>query len=203
MPIERTNQSGRYVVEQIFGARTYALICSPYISSEYAYGITKLAGRGVLVKVLTSDKIIEPDFHIRQFFAEAKKVQGLDTLKTLVISHRLSFEHSKMYIVDDQYAVMGSANLTKVRMWENGETIDIYRTHREVQSAKEAFESAWKDALKSAFGNTGSNRQNNSSSYHQNGPSSKYVYQMTSHRKKDGKSSIFEVIKREMKNWIE
>jgi phosphatidylserine/phosphatidylglycerophosphate/cardiolipin synthase-like enzyme len=203
MPIERTNQSGRYVVEQLFAARASASICSPYISFEYAQKIAKLAERGVSVRVLTSDKIVEPNFRIREYFAEVKRKQGLDTLKTLVISHRLSFEHSKMYIVDDQYAVIGSANLTRAGMWENGETIDIYRTHRDVQLAREAFESAWKDALKSAFGNYSTNRQNNFLHYRTNERSSNHVYQMTSHRKKDGKGSIFEVIKREMKNWIE
>lgn len=200
MPIERTNESGRHVVEQLFGARRLALICSPYISSEYARKITGLAARGVLVKVLTSDKIVESDFRIREFFAEVKRKEKLDTLKTLVISHSMSFEHSKMYIIDDEYAVMGSANLTRAGMWENGETIDIYRTHTDVQLAREAFESAWKDALAAAFGNK-SNTYQHTSTYSRQGTRANYqIHEKTGSKKIEDRDSIFDVIKRELRS---
>lgn len=208
MRIERTSQSGRYVVERLFSARTYAFICSPYISQEYAWEIVKLAEKGVLVKVLTSDKVVERDFYIRTFFAEVKRQkQGgrLETLKTLVMNHRgQSFEHSKMYVIDDQYAVTGSANLTRPGMWQNGETINIYQIPAEVRAVREAFENAWKDALASAFGNDASigSHQHNSSNARSNGRPNYYDHERMKNKKKaSNKGSVFDLIKTEIKNW--
>src|SRR5439155_4300269 len=103
-----------------------AYICSPYISEQYAQKLVWLAKRGAVVKILTSNKIIEDGFYIGRFFKEAKEKEALTTLRTLVLKHSgKSFEHSKLFIFDDQFAAMGSANLTKPGMWENYETMSV------------------------------------------------------------------------------
>jgi phosphatidylserine/phosphatidylglycerophosphate/cardiolipin synthase-like enzyme len=200
MRLERSNQSGKYVIDRLFGAHTYAFICSPYISEQYAKEIVRLAKNGTIVKVLTSDKITERGFIIRDFFKEAKRTDGLDTLKTLVMKHRgQSFEHSKMYIVDDNYSVVGSANLTRPGMWENSEILYISETPIDVKHARDIFETAWKDALKSAFGDNNGGRNNY-------GQSRRYGYRPQPKVKVETegkKGSIFDAIVKELKSWTE
>ena len=56
---------------------------------------------------------------------------------------RKAFVHSKMYIVDGSYAVVGSANLTKSGLWENIETVTIYRDPEEVEEVKRDYLKIW------------------------------------------------------------
>lgn len=106
MRIERSNETGQYVIKRLFDARNYAYICSPYISEQYAQEIARLAKKCLSVKVLTSDKIIEKGFYVRNYFRTVKEKEGLNNLHYLVVRHRGdSFDHSKLYVIDDEYAV--------------------------------------------------------------------------------------------------
>jgi phosphatidylserine/phosphatidylglycerophosphate/cardiolipin synthase-like enzyme len=151
MRIARSNRTGDYVIERLFSAHNYAYVCSPFISEIYAQELARLAKKGTLVKVLTSDKVTDPGFYIKDYFKAIKRAEKLDSLKTLVIKREDLLEHSKLYIIDDEYAVVGSANLTRPGMYENGETVYISETWEEVRQTKEVFEDAWKDALAIAF----------------------------------------------------
>ena len=47
---------GKYIAYRLFNAKKYAYICSPYIDQYYADAILELAEKGVLVKVIASDR---------------------------------------------------------------------------------------------------------------------------------------------------
>lgn len=155
MQIIRTNAIGRHIETRLVVAKKSVYICSPYISEQYAQKLVWIAKRGAIVRVLTSDKIIENDFFIGRFFKAAKAEKALNSLRTLVLKHRgNSFEHSKLYIFDDEYAAAGSANLTRPGMWEHYETMSVTETSEEVQQIKLIFDKAWQDALTSTFGSS-------------------------------------------------
>lgn len=101
-------------------------------------------------QVLTTDKFVDPTsvyFNIGLFFREAKENVALDSLHVIVRWYDAkSLEHSKMYIIDDEKAVFGSANLTEPGMWENYETICVSQTDVELRDIKEAFNNAWQEA---------------------------------------------------------
>jgi len=204
MGLVRSSESGKYVIDRLFGADTYALICSPYISEQYAKEIVQLAKRGRLVKVLTTDKITERNFYIRDYFKEAKRSEHLETLKTLVMKHcGQSLEHSKMYIIDDKYAVIGSANLTRPGMWKNSETINIYETETEVKAVKVVFEEAWKNALESAFGISSKFKRTSYPRYGGTGRSEYYRQSLNRQEEATNKGSFLDAIIKELKSWIE
>ena len=56
---------------------------------------------------------------------------------------RKAFVHSKIYIIDGSYAVVGSANLTHAGLWENIETVTIYRDPEEVEEVKKDYLKLW------------------------------------------------------------
>jgi len=200
MRIVRSNRTGDHVMERLFKAHNYAYVCSPYISKNYAQDLAHLAKKGTLVKVLTSDKVIDLGFHIRTFFKEIKRSDNLDSLKTLVISRNDLLEHSKLYIIDDEYAVMGSADLTTPGMYENGETVNIFEERDEVIQTREAFEAAWNKALATVFDSPrpyvtyGTRQHDRSRSYQRS-----YPPQRTRSKQPD---SVFDVVAKELGKWL-
>jgi phosphatidylserine/phosphatidylglycerophosphate/cardiolipin synthase-like enzyme len=130
---------GKYMVKRLFNARREALICSPWLSEHYADAIIRMVRRGIRVKLITSNKRTA-DFRANDYFMGHWKPDGQTLDLTIMDS---SFIHAKMYVVDEEYAVIGSANLTEAGMYENVESIVTYDGAEVVQIRKE-FEKIWK-----------------------------------------------------------
>ncbi|RLI28276.1 hypothetical protein DRO58_02500 [Candidatus Bathyarchaeota archaeon] len=61
------------------------------------------------------------------------------------------FIHAKIYVIDDEYAVTGSANLTYEGMWKNTEHITVYETAEEVMRVKSDFIHLWTQVRETVF----------------------------------------------------
>lgn len=54
-----------------------------------------------------------------------------------------SFIHAKIYVADDSFAAIGSANLTKTGMWESVEYVVILNDGPDIQKMKGDFKKMW------------------------------------------------------------
>jgi len=134
---------GKYIACKLFNAQNYAFICSPYIDQYYAEAILKLAKRGIKVRVISTDKQAG-GFYLADYFDRHAESLG-DNFDYLIFEKGdNNFIHSKMYIIDDKYAVDGSCNLTKAGLWQNVEHVNVYPFPNEVHSIKKSFEKIWR-----------------------------------------------------------
>ena len=131
---------GKYISYKLFNAKTYAYICSPYIDQYYAEAILALAEKGIAVRVIATDRQAG-GFSLIDFFEDNLEGNG-DNFECFTVDGP-GFIHSKMYIVDDNYAVDGSANLTRAGLWNQVNNIHVYDNPEEVQSLKRSFTKIW------------------------------------------------------------
>jgi HKD family nuclease len=92
-------------VEPIFHAKKLAWVCSPWISKSYAEKLYDLSRRGVEVRIITSDDTYNSDTY--SYLSQLSQTTNFDV-------HFIKKEavHSKIYIIDDKYAVTGAVNFT-------------------------------------------------------------------------------------------
>ena len=144
--------AGSHIEKQLFSSKDYALICSPWISSQYAKKIIQMVERGVSCRVITSDKIAgdsDESLKLLQEFVKPKKDYLGRTKKDWspppfeykIIAER--FVHAKIYTHDGLYAVTGSANLTDSGLWHNVEHIIIMNNSNDVEKIEHDFEHLW------------------------------------------------------------
>ena len=144
--------AGAHIEKQLFSSKDYALICSPWISSEFAKRIIQMVERGTSCRVITSDKIAGDSAKTIEFlknFTKPKKDYLGRTKKDWspppfdykVIAEK--FVHAKIYISDGKYAVTGSANLTQYGLWKNIEHITIINNSKDVGKLEDDFDHLW------------------------------------------------------------
>ena len=144
--------AGAHIEKQLFSSKDYALICSPWITSEFAKRIIQMVERGTHCRVITSDKIagdsqkslellsnfVKPQ---RDYLGRTKKDWSPPPFEYKVIAEK--FVHAKMYIADGKYAVTGSANLTESGLWRNIEHIIIINNPNDVEKLEDDFQHLW------------------------------------------------------------
>ena len=144
--------AGAHIERQLFSSKDYALICSPWITSEYARRIIQMVERGVQCRVITSDKIagdtnkslellkefVKPQ---RDYLGRPKKDWSPPPFEYRIINER--FVHAKIYISDGKYAVTGSANLTESGLWSNAEHVIILNNANDIEKIESDFEHLW------------------------------------------------------------
>lgn len=135
--------AGKFILSQLFNAKSYACICSPYISEYYAKAVSDLARKRVSIQLITCTKQTERDFYPVAYFKGFEREVKKNDLPFSVIAVHESFIHAKLYVVDDSFAVIGSANLTTTGMWKSVESIVTFREPKEVLKLKNAFEKIW------------------------------------------------------------
>jgi len=144
--------AGSHIEKQLFSAKEYALICSPWITAEYADRIIEMVESGVSCRVITSDKTAGSSSESLEMFQEfikpkknylgrVKKDWVSPPFEYKIIEER--FVHAKIYTCDGKYAVTGSANLTESGLWHNAEHIIIMDNHIDVEKIEEDFEHLW------------------------------------------------------------
>lgn len=132
---------GKYIGKKIFSAKNYVLICTPSISYDFGEKILQLIEKGIRVKIITSNSGAgETDqvHKIMKKFLESNKI-----LEYKIIDTKEIFNHAKIYIVDGEYAVIGSANFTKESFWNNLESIVMFEESNEVEKVETQFNELW------------------------------------------------------------
>lgn len=131
---------GKDIIKQLFNAKEQALICSPWLDEHYAEAIVRMAERGVDVKLITSNKRTGDLPACAYLMSHIPNGEDSPLEITRMDS---SFIHAKMYVVDEEYAALGSANLTMDGMYENVECIAICNG-AEAHSIRDNFEKIWR-----------------------------------------------------------
>ncbi len=80
-------------------------MCSPWISKAYAERLYDLSRRGIEVRIVTSDDTYNADTY--SYLSQLSQTTNFD-----VHFVRKEAVHSKIYVVDDKYAVTGAVNFT-------------------------------------------------------------------------------------------
>ena len=142
---------GAFIENQLFASQTsFILVCSPWISPQYAQRLIQAAYRGINVMIITSNSprpdhqqslqmLINAITPPRDWLGRTKKDWVKPPLRIKVVNER--FIHAKLYVVDG-YAVAGSANLTEGGLYHNVEHITIFEGD-EAEKLVEDFRQLW------------------------------------------------------------
>ncbi len=141
---------GKYIEEELFKAKNYVKICSPNISYSLCKRLFGLLDAGVKIQVITSD-IITGDKNSPQANTLAKdtikkiqNTQNQSALKYKAISTSdIPLIHAKIYIIDGNCAIIGSANLTENSFGNFVEYILITHENDMVKKIEDDFENFW------------------------------------------------------------
>lgn len=122
-------------LEPIFYAKKSAWVCSPWISKSYAERIYDLSRKGVEVRIITSDDIYNADTY--SYLSQLRQTTNFDV-------HFVGKEavHSKIYVVDNSYAVTGAVNLTYTGLNKQTNNFAIYE-REEVEPIVKDFMRLW------------------------------------------------------------
>ena len=146
--------AGNYIEKQLFYAKKYVCVCSPFISPLYAQRLLLLLNTGAKVRVITSDsenkdrdgnttrdllkKAARPP---RDLLGRTKKDWVRPALDYKVIKR--DFIHAKIYVVDGELAMAGSPNLTYGGLWKNIEHLIITENAQEAKMIEDDYERLW------------------------------------------------------------
>ena len=112
-----------------------AWVCSPWISKFYAEKLFNLSRQGVEVRVVTSDDVYNADTY--SYLSQLPQTTNFDV-------HFVKKEtvHSKIYVIDDKYAVAGSVNFTYRGLNQQTNNFVIYE-NQEIEPVANNFKSLW------------------------------------------------------------
>ncbi|MGI0077214.1 MAG: phospholipase D family protein [Nitrosopumilaceae archaeon] len=138
--------------KELFSAKKYALICSPWVSPSFAKKIIQLVDKNVQVRLITSNQQQEGKFDTlemlrdftsppKDFLGRSKKGWTPPPFDYKIIED--AFIHAKIYVIDGTYAVVGSANLTEYGLWKNVEHIVMTHTPEDVAHIESDYEHLW------------------------------------------------------------
>jgi len=146
---------GAYFWDRLLMAKYSVLVCSPYLSPKNVEKLVDLAKRDVKVLVITSlpkqpgenpqheeaiailQKAIEPE---RDWLGRPKKDWKKPNLDVKYADER--FIHAKIYCVDGELAIVGSANFTERGLWESIEYVLIFEGD-DAMKIEADFEKLW------------------------------------------------------------
>lgn len=122
-------------VEPIFHAKKSAWVCSPWISKLYAEKLYDLSRKGVEVRIITSDDEYNADTY--SYLSQLSHTTNFDV-------HFIKKEavHSKIYVIDDNYAITGAVNFTYTGLNKQTNNFTIYE-NQEVDSIAKDFMRLW------------------------------------------------------------
>jgi HKD family nuclease len=98
-------------VEPIFYAKKMAWVCSPWISKSYAEKLYDLSRKGVEIRIITSDDKYNSDTYsyLSQLLPKDSRIQSTNFDVHFVKKEAV---HSKIYVIDENYAITGAVNFT-------------------------------------------------------------------------------------------
>ncbi|MEM3736624.1 MAG: phospholipase D family protein [Candidatus Bathyarchaeia archaeon] len=156
---------GTYIENQLLGAKKYVKICSPWISPIYASRLVDLAKRGVNVWVMLQIRgkpnsqnetfdvsrksyniLKEKGGILKRVIGFLKKEKTEPILRIIAVdSEKYGFDlaHAKIYVVDGEYAVVGSVNLTETGLWKNLEYILVFEGS-DAKVIEEDYDRLWR-----------------------------------------------------------
>ena len=139
---------GKYIEEELFKTKKYVKVCSPNISYSLSKKLFNLLDNQVKIQVITSD-IITGDKNSNQANSLAKEIlQKNDNIKNIFEYKAISTKdipliHAKIYVIDGNCAIIGSANLTENSFQNFVEYILITHEIDLVKKIENDFDKFW------------------------------------------------------------
>ena len=136
---------GKFIEKEILSAKESLLISSPGISLFIGEKIFEQSQKGIKTKILTSENggsdSHETNKLALQLLRDKKNQQFLDY--KIVETQKIEIIHPKIYIIDNNCAIVGSANLTKNGFYNFVEFIQLFRNKEEIERIKEDYKKLW------------------------------------------------------------
>lgn len=129
--------TGRYIHARLNNAEKSAWICTPYIDKKYAEILISLAKSNVEVKLIATNR--QTGFYLRNYVTSQSPPPNFKAL----IPTGTDFVHAKLYIIDDEYAIDGSVNLTANGLWNQPNYVHIHESKEEINIVKDTFNRIW------------------------------------------------------------
>ncbi len=143
---------GKHVESKLFSAKNYVLICTPSISYDFGEKVLQMVEKGIKVKIITSNSGAGETNQVHQMVKEF--LESSKTLEYKIIDTKEIFNHAKIYVVDGEYAIIGSANFTRQSFWNNLESIVMFEDSNEVEKVESQFKKLWDSCKTIDFINT-------------------------------------------------
>jgi hypothetical protein len=131
------SNAGSQIEKPLWNAGKSVWIISPWIGANYARRLASMSQKGIEVRIVTSND----DLNMES--VEILTASSNPNLMCLVLNKEKAFVHSKIYIVDRQYAFSGSANLTYNGLNRNVERLDIAENTEELRDLETDFIKVW------------------------------------------------------------
>lgn len=132
------SNAGSQIEPVLWNARESVWIISPWLGKNYAERLVSLSQKGIEVRIITS----YIDFNVESI--EILKASENAKLRLLILDkEKAAFIHAKIYVVDNKYAVSGSANFTYSGLNSSVENLSIAETREEVQEIRNDFMNLW------------------------------------------------------------
>jgi phosphatidylserine/phosphatidylglycerophosphate/cardiolipin synthase-like enzyme len=127
---------GDYFYKEIMFAKKSIYICSPWISPSYAQKFVELAKSGIRVKIITSN--------------DKNNKETVELLNTHKNQSKFDFKimpkvHTKKYFADSSLVADSTANFTKTGLWNQHNTITIYKNSQDYKKHESMFFDLWKE----------------------------------------------------------
>lgn len=143
---------GKYIEQELFSAKQYVLISTPAVSKIFAEKLIDMARNGIEVKVITSNTHAADSYDanllIRKFMRDMKddaekKGKDIQLDYKIVSTKEVPLIHAKIYVMDGQCAITGSANLTENSFSNFAEYIQITKEQLEIKKIEEDYGKLW------------------------------------------------------------
>jgi len=139
---------GKYIQKELFKTKKYVKVCSPNISYSLSKKLFNLLDNQIKIQVITSD-IITGDKNSNQTNSLAKEIlQKNDNIKhnfeyKAISTKDIPLIHAKIYVIDGNCAIIGSANLTENSFQNFVEYILITHEIDLVKKIENDFDKFW------------------------------------------------------------
>jgi HKD family nuclease len=124
----------------LWNARKVIWLISPWLGKDYAKQLASLSQQGIEVRIITSNVNYNGDS-----LEILKSNENPNLILLVVDKQKVGFIHSKIYIVDNNKAICGSANLTYSGLNSNVESLSIAENENEIQQIEHDFMRIWLD----------------------------------------------------------
>jgi hypothetical protein len=132
------SNAGSQIEPVLWNARKSIWIIVPWLGKANAERLASLSQKGIEVRIITSND----DWNMESL--EMLTASKNSNLRLMVLNkEKVPFPHAKIYIIDNEYAVSGSANFTYSGMNSSVENLIIAETKEEVQKIRNDFVNMW------------------------------------------------------------
>lgn len=139
---------GKYIEKEFDNAKKSLYIATPTLTQNFAQKLISMVESGIQIKIITSSRI-NPETELsnvmlRKYIRNRQGSSEMAQISQKIVSQKeIPMIHVKLYIVDDECAILGSVNLGENHFWKYAEYVWIIREPDLVNIAINDYEKLW------------------------------------------------------------